>query len=264
MYLNNYFWWSPIPLLKNMITPLILVSPPPAMNNECSLNGVETNCRIAHVLGILQYWWSVTDLPLCMRHWGLVGIIACLLQNSHVKFSVFQSFTCATIFSFKSSNFQYIYSPTLICTFHFWYKQSANIRLGMRKAYMCINQTECCKTWIIQVMCVSFLSSNFRECHTDYNKVFRFPNMYQTNQLMYLVLATRQGDTVLSLNRLDLNASNVGTILSAITGPMEVKFLSYKIMTNSVLSTCYIILQIPFFTQQPPLISPPVFEQKHI
>ena len=33
------------------------------------------------------------------------------------------------------------------------------------------------------------------------------------------------GDTILSLNKLDLNISNVGTILSAITGAMEVRIV---------------------------------------
>ena len=39
---------------------------------------------------------------------------------------------------------------------------------------------------------------------------------------LYLFINFCLGDVLLSLNKLDLNSSNVHTILAAITGPMEV------------------------------------------
>ena len=39
---------------------------------------------------------------------------------------------------------------------------------------------------------------------------------------MYMYSLFFSGDVLLSLNKLDLNSSNVHTILAAITGPMEV------------------------------------------
>ena len=42
------------------------------------------------------------------------------------------------------------------------------------------------------------------------------------------------GDVLLSLNKLDLNSSNVHTILAAITGPMEVTFTCFYISYTEI------------------------------
>ena len=42
------------------------------------------------------------------------------------------------------------------------------------------------------------------------------------------------GDVLLSLNKLDLNSSNVHTILAAITGPMEVTFTCFCISYTEI------------------------------
>lgn len=56
------------------------------------------------------------------------------------------------------------------------------------------------------------------------------------------------GDVLLSLNKLDLNSSNVHTILAAIMGPMEVTYIMYlhKLYRNLFDGSIFFFFEILF------------------
>ena len=56
-----------------------------------------------------------------------------------VKLSVFENFTCATVFNIKSPNFRHLL--TFTCSLHFWNIQSANFRFSIN------SRSVYCRKW---------------------------------------------------------------------------------------------------------------------